>query len=67
MDGHWQDRSLASASCSTGKLQRLYAHDLGEPKISREDLAGMIIGCHAKGMTAEVIKEFLIVDLSRKS
>jgi hypothetical protein len=39
----------------------------GEPNMSRNDLAGMIIGCHEKGMTAEVIKEFLTVDLSRKS
>jgi hypothetical protein len=41
--------------------------DSGEPNISRNDLADMIIGCHEKGMTAEVIKEFLTADLSRKS
>lgn len=40
--------------------------DLGEPKISREKLAGMIIGCHEKGMTAEGIKEYLTVDLTAK-
>ena len=40
--------------------------DLGEPKITRDDLAGMIIGCHEKGMSVEAIKEFMTVDLTTK-
>ena len=54
------------------RLQDVYEYvwlvmvDLGEPKITRDNLAGMIIGCHEKGMSAEAIKEFLTVDLNAK-
>ena len=40
--------------------------DLSEPKMSRDDLAGIIIGCHEKGTSAEAIKEFLTADLTTK-
>jgi hypothetical protein len=54
------------------RLQDIYEYvwlalvDLGEPKMNRDDLAGMIIGCYEKGMSAEAIKEFLSVDLTAK-
>jgi len=40
--------------------------DFGEPKITRDDLARMIIGCHEKGMSAEGTKEFLTADLPKR-
>jgi hypothetical protein len=40
--------------------------DLGEAKTTRDELAGMIIGCHEKGMSAEASKEFLAADLTAK-
>jgi hypothetical protein len=49
------------------RLQDIYEYvwlamvDLDEPKLTRDDLAGMIIGCHDKGMSAEAIKDFLTV------
>src|SRR5215213_4189559 len=54
------------------RLQDIYEYvwlalvDLGDPKITRDDLAGMIIGCYEKGMSAEAIKEFLSVDLTAR-
>jgi len=54
------------------RLQDIYEYvwlalvDVGEPKITRDDLAGMIIGCYEKGMSAEAIKEFLSVDLTAR-
>ena len=64
--GVYDDATLA-------RLQDIYEYvwlsmvDLGAPKITRDDLAGMIIGCHEKGMNAEAIKEFLTVDLTTKT
>jgi hypothetical protein len=54
------------------RLQDIYEYvwlamvDLGEPRITRNDLAAMIMGCHEKGMSAEATKEFLTVDLTAK-